>query len=186
MSKETKKSPLANLLGTWKGDKGIDLAPKPVEDENNPYYEVLTFELVDMEIENAQEQELTAVRYRQTVREIENDEVSHSETGFWIWDNNEDTIMCAFSIPRGASLLAGGAIKRNSSENMVLNVSSSLDDPNWGIVQSPFMESKAKILSFKRELNVSANELRYSQETSVDIYGKIFNHKDNNTLKRVK
>jgi hypothetical protein len=68
----------------------------------------------------------------------------------------------------------------------VLKVTSHLDDPNWGIVQSPFMESKAKILSFKRELEVSGNKLTYLQETSIDIYGKIFNHKDNNTLKKVK
>ena len=169
MSAKTEKNPLVDLLGTWKGDMGTDLAPKPVEDENNPYYEVLTIEPVDIEIENAQQQQLTAVRYHQIVREKANDEVSHCETGFWIWDNNDDTIMCAFSIPRGASLLAGGTFKRSSSHEIVLKVTSHLDDPNWGIVQSPFMESKAKILSFKRELEVSGNKLTYLQETSIDI-----------------
>jgi hypothetical protein len=109
--------------------------------------------------------------------------VSHCETGFWIWDSNEDTIMCAFSIPRGASLLAGGTVKRSSSQKIVLKVSSSLDDPDWGIVQSPFMESNAKILSFNRELKLSGNKLVSSQEISIDIYGKIFNHKDSNSKK---
>ena len=28
--------PLSVLIGTWQGDKGIDIAPKPEEDENNP------------------------------------------------------------------------------------------------------------------------------------------------------
>jgi hypothetical protein len=185
MREEVKKNPLVDLLGTWKGDMGTDLAPKPVEDENNPYYEVLTIEPVDIEVENAQQQQLTAVRYHQIVREKANDEVSHCETGFWMWDNNEDTIMCAFSIPRGASLLSGGTVRRSGNQKIILEVSSRLDDPNWGIVQSPFLESKAKILSFKREIELSGNKLTYTQETSIDIYGKIFNHKDNNTLKKV-
>jgi len=29
------KSPLAKLIGTWKGDMGVDIAPKPETDENN-------------------------------------------------------------------------------------------------------------------------------------------------------
>jgi len=105
------KNPLAKLIGTWKGEMGIDMAPKPEVDENNPYYETLTIEPVDIEIENAEEQELLAVRYNQLIREKSNDEVSHNETGFWIWDKNENSIMNSFSIPRGVSVLAGGKIE---------------------------------------------------------------------------
>jgi len=185
MNENKRSSPLTGLIGIWKGDKGIDLAPKPEEDENNPYYETLTIEPVDIEIENAEEQELTAVRYHQIVREKANDEVSHSETGYWIWDNNEDTIMCAFSIPRGVSLLAGGSYIKADNDKLVFNVKAELNDPNWGIVQSPFMEKKAKTLAFTREFRLSGNTLIYSQESSLDIYGKLFSHTDDNTLTRV-
>ena len=29
--------PLALLIGTWEGDKGVDIAPEPDGTENNPY-----------------------------------------------------------------------------------------------------------------------------------------------------
>ncbi len=184
MSEEIKQNPLIGLIGKWEGDKGTDLAPKPDEDEDNPYYETLVVEAVDMDISNAEEQELTAVRYRQTVHEKETDEMSHSETGFWIWDNNTNAIMCAFSIPRGVSLLCGGTCEETNGE-LSFNVSARADDPNWGIVQSPFMKEKARTLAFKRELKLSGNTLFYEQETTVEIYGKTFAHRDNNTLTRV-
>jgi hypothetical protein len=182
MNDESNISPLNQLIGIWKGDKGMDIAPKPDEDENNPYYETLIIEPVDIDIENAEEQELLTVKYYQYVKEIETGDVSHSETGYWIWDKNEGTIMCAFVIPRGLSLLASGEFKISNQGALMINVSSSIDDPNWSFVQSPFLEKKAKTLAFTREFKVSGNTLTYTQETKLDIYGKLFNHTDTNTL----
>ncbi len=180
------KNPLLGLIGTWEGNKGIDLAPKPDEDENNPYYETLTFELVDIDLDNAEEQELFAIRYTQTVREIANDKVSHSEAGFWIWDKNENTIMNSFSIPRGLSVLAGGTFQNTQSNSTIIKVEAKKENENYSIVQSPFLESKATTLGFKREFVVEGDTLSYIQETQLDIYGKDFNHKDTNTLTKVK
>ncbi len=178
------KNPLAKLIGTWKGDMGVDIAPKPETDENNPYYEILTIEPVDIEIENAEEQELLAVRYNQVIREKSNDKVSHSETGYWIWDKNENTIMNSFSIPRGVSVLAGGEIKfRNNEFHLCVSVKE--NDTKWGIIQSPFMLKKAKTLSFTREFIITDNKLKYTQEMVLDIYDKIFSHTDENTLFKI-
>jgi len=185
MSNEAKQNPLIGLIGKWEGDKGTDLAPKPEEDENNPYYETLVFEAIDMEISNSEEQELIAVKYHQTVYEKESNEMSHSETGFWIWDCNSDTIMCAFSIPRGLSLLCGGTSEKWKDGGILFHVSAQADDPNWGIVQSPFMKQKAKTSAFKRHLKLSGNVLSYEQETTLEIYGKTFAHRDNNTLTKI-
>lgn len=185
MDKELTTNPLIGLLGTWEGNKGIDLAPKPDEDENNPYYETLTFESIEGDVENAEEQDLSAVRYSQVVREISNDKVSHTETGFWIWDKNENTIMCTLSIPRGLSLLAGGNFKKGSNDELIFNVSADSDNAEWGIVQSPFLKKKAKTLDFKREMILSGNTLSYSQEMTLDIYAKTFQHIDENTLTKI-
>ena len=185
MNSDTNKNPLVGLLGTWEGDKGIDLAPKPEEDENNPYYETLIIESIDGDIENAEEQEIAAVRYSQVVREISNDKVSHTENGFWIWDKNENTIMCTLSIPRGLSLVAGGEIETTTNDELVFNVSAQADNADWGIVQSPFLKNKAKTLDFKREMILSRNTLSYSQEMTLDIYGKTFKHIDKNTLTKI-
>jgi len=179
------KSPLNKLIGTWKGNKGMDIAPEDGGQEENPYYETLIIEPVDIEIENADIQELLAVKYYQLVKEKANDEVSHSESGYWIWDKNENTIMNSFSIPRGVCVLAGGEFSENSANETTFNVSAKLDDPSFGIIQSPFMMKKAKTMTFQRDLKVSDNKLYYKQETTVDIYGKIFNHTDTNQLTKI-
>jgi len=38
--------PLAGLIGRWKGDKGLDVAPAPGGREENPYWETLDFEAI--------------------------------------------------------------------------------------------------------------------------------------------
>jgi hypothetical protein len=186
MSENIKGNPLLNLIGVWKGDKGTDLAPKPVEDENNPYYETLSFEAVDIDIENAGKQELMAVRYHQSVTEKASGDISHDETGYWIWNKEDDSIMLAFVIPRGVSLLARGEFTRlkNDADEIKISVSAKLSGANPGIVQSSFMNNNAKTTEFKRELVISGNTLSYSQETTVDIYNKVFNHTDDNVLER--
>ena len=60
-AENNKRSPLNRLIGVWKGDKGIDLAPKPEIDESNPYYETIVFEAVDID---ANGQALPAVTLR--------------------------------------------------------------------------------------------------------------------------
>ncbi len=181
------KNPLMRLIGVWKGDKGTDLAPKPVEDENNPYFETLTFEVVDIDIENAGDEELMAVRYHQSVTEKESGDVSHDEVGYWIWNKKENTILLAFAIPRGVSVVAAGSVQESIDNpgEFILNVSATLDEPNPGIVQSTFMKSKAKTTYFSREFIISGNTLSYHQETVVHIYDKVFSHIDKNSLTKV-
>jgi len=77
--------PLEALIGTWKGDKGVDIAPDPAGDENNPFYETTVFEAAG-DVDNAETQNLSIVRYQQTVQRKSNDEVFHNEVGYWLWD----------------------------------------------------------------------------------------------------
>jgi len=93
--------------------------------------------------------------------------------------------MCAFSIPRGVSLIAGGGYKKAENGEIMFNVTTEADDPDWGIIQSSFMKRKAKTLSFNRKMTILGNTLSYYQETALDIYGKKFNHQDSNTLTKV-
>ncbi|MBL1352143.1 MAG: hypothetical protein COA61_002220, partial [Zetaproteobacteria bacterium] len=43
---EINYGPLQQLIGTWKGDKGTDIAPEPDGEENNPYFETIIFEAI--------------------------------------------------------------------------------------------------------------------------------------------
>ncbi len=84
-STEVDYGPLSGLIGIWKGDKGLDVAPEPDGIENNPYYETLTFTAIG-DVTNAETQDLVAVHYRQIVKRKSNDKIFQDETGNWILD----------------------------------------------------------------------------------------------------
>jgi hypothetical protein len=183
---EVDYGPLQHLIGTWEGDQGIDIAPEPDGEENNPYYEAITYEDIG-DLSNAEEQELAAVYYRQIVRRKSNDEVFHDQTGYWIWDAAAKTVMHSFVIPRAVSVVAGGTFSGETDDEgrVVLELTAKLGDPDWGIVQSPFMAKKASSIEFRQKVIVGNGKMAYSQTTLVDIYGKVFKHTDDNKLSRV-
>jgi len=177
--------PLSELIGIWSGDKGIDIAPEADGEENNPYYETITFAAIG-DVRNAETQLLAALHYRQIVQRKSNDKIFHDETGYWMWDAKESTIMHSLTIPRGVSLLAGGTYAESNDIDgkKVLLVSASMDDKNWNIVQSPFMQNSAKTKSFTHQITVGKGELSYKETMEIDIYGKQFTHTDSNDLLR--
>ena len=93
--------PLTGLIGSWQGDKGIDLAPEPDGEESHAYYEALTFEAAG-DVTNAGKQTLAVLRYHQVVQRKIDDAVFHDETGYWMWDSNTNTIMHSLTIPRAS------------------------------------------------------------------------------------
>ncbi|NOY71047.1 MAG: FABP family protein [Gammaproteobacteria bacterium] len=175
--------PLTNLIGTWKGNKGIDIAPEPDGIENNPYYETIIFEPIG-DVTNAESQILMALQYRQVVRRKSTDKVFHDESGYWMWDSRSETIMHSFTIPRAVCVLAGGKHtgSKNKDGSVTLEVSANVDDSQWGIIQSPFMQDNARTTEFRHHITVGNGKLSYSETTIVDIYGKIFEHTDDNDL----
>jgi hypothetical protein len=175
--------PLAGLIGIWTGDKGTDIAPEPDGSENNPYFETITFSAVGG-VTNAEAQDLMAVHYHQIVQRKSNEEVFHNETGYWMWDKDAGVVMHSLVIPRAVGLLAGGPYSGETDDagRTVFEVAAAVDDPDWGIVQSPFMRDNARTLSFSHRLAVGNGELVYSETTIIDIYGKRFEHTDENQL----
>jgi hypothetical protein len=178
--------PLAALIGTWKGDKGVDRAPEPDGEERNPYYETLTFEAAG-DVTNAEEQTLAVVHYKQVVSRKSNDEVFHHQVGYWLWDSADDTIVETFTIPRAVAVVAGGKLAQPDSLDLelVFDVAADASSSEFGIVQAPFMYNKAKTTAFTHTITVKGDDMRYSESTVLDIYGKTsYDHKDVNTLKR--
>ena len=179
--------PLAALVGTWKGDKGVDVAPEPDSDERNPYYETIVFEAAG-DVTNAEQQTLSIVRYHQVVSRKSNDEVFHDQLGYWLWDPADNTIVESFVIPRGVAVIAGGTLAPavDASDELVFSVAADANSPECGVVQAPFMFKQAKTTAFTHSVTVKGDEMRYSQTTFLDIYGKkSYEHTDVNTLQRV-
>lgn len=177
--------PLQGLIGIWKGDKGVDVAPEPDGTENNPYYETITFTAAG-DVSNAESQVLVAVHYHQIVRRKSNDQVFHDETGYWMWDAAQKIVMHSLVIPRAVCVLAGGTYTGETGEGrrVVLEVAAAEDDDDWSIVQSPFMRDNARTTAFHHKLTVGEETLSYSETTTVDIYGRVFEHTDENELRR--
>ena len=176
--------PLAQLLGKWIGDKGLDNAPdaKANPDKTN-FTDEITFTIAGP-AENAEEQQLVAIKYHHIVRKIENGLIFHDQIGHWIYEPGTKNIMHSLSIPRGVCLLAGGKYKESNGEG-VFNVEAKQGSETFGIVQSPFMIEKAKTTAFRMELSVKNNVLKYREITSLEIYGKKFEHSDESVLQRV-
>jgi hypothetical protein len=174
--------PLACLVGLWAGSKGRDVAPEGDGAENNAYYETILYE-ASGDVSNAESQTLAIVRYHQIVKRQSNNKVFHNETGYICWDSASGVVSQSFAIPRAVALVAGGTGELTEN-GAVIEVQATLNDPDWGISQSPFMRDNASTTAFSHIITVCDDEMIYSETTVVDIYDKIFNHTDDNTLFR--
>jgi len=178
--------PLASLVGTWEGNKGVDRSPEPDGEERNPYYETITFEAAG-DVTNAEQQTLSVVRYHQVVSRKSNDEVFHDQVGYWLWDPADNTIVETFTIPRGVAVVAGGTLAApdEAGQEIVFEVAADASSPEFGIVQAPFMFKQAKTTAFSHTITVKGDDMRYSESTILDIYDKkSYDHSDVNTLRR--
>lgn len=174
--------PLAGLIGSWKGDKGLDVSPEPDGAEENPYYETLDC-VAAGDVTNYEEQKLAIVRYHQVVWRKSNDEIFHDQVGYWLWDAASATVMQTLTIPRGVSVTAGGTA--TGSGPVVLQVRAALGDPDWGVAQSPFMRDRASTVAFEHKVTLDGDRLTYAETTTIEIYGhKRFAHTDTNELLR--
>lgn len=178
--------PIAGLIGKWQGDKGLDVAPEPEGKEENPYFETIIFDAVG-DVTNAGKQTLAIIRYHQVVSRNSDKQVFHDEIGYWIWDAAAATVIHSLTIPRAVSVLAGGTVDPGwkGKSPIALDVSARENDPNWGILQSPFMRDNARTTKFRHHVEINGDQLSYHETTVLEIYGKTFEHTDGNELKRV-
>jgi hypothetical protein len=175
--------PLACLVGRWRGDGGVDVAPEDEGEERNPYYETMVM-IASGDVSNADRQDLAIVRYHQSVSRISNNEEFHNESGYYTWEADTGLVTQSFVIPRGVAVVAGGSAEI-SSTGVRIQVNAALGDDDWGITQSPFMRDNASTQSFSHLVTVEGDQLRYEETTVVDIFDKIFDHTDCNILTRV-
>ncbi len=177
--------PLADLIGAWKGQAGVDIAPDPEGVETNPYFETITYSPVGG-VTNAEKQNLAAIHYRQIVQRKSDGAVFHDETGYWMWDGQARTVMHSLVIPRAVCVLAGGLYdgEKDADGRAIIEVAARIDDEKWKIIQSPFMQENASTREFRHKIIVGPDQLSYSETTMVDIYGKTVEHTDQNELVR--
>ncbi len=172
--------PLRGLVGVWTGDKGMDISPEPDGTEKNPYFETITF-VAAGDVTNAESQTLAIVRYHQVVSRKSDGGIFHDEIGYWLWDSATGVVMHSLAIPRAVCVLAGGKAEVDG-ETTKIAVTAKSGDPDWGIVQSPFMRDNARTVEFRHNVEVASGRLSYHETSVLEIYGKRFEHTDENVL----
>lgn len=176
--------PLTNLIGTWEGSSGDDLAPGDDRGiENNKYKEQIIFEPFGL-VEN-HEQRLYVLKYATKIWRLGEPNTFHEELGYWTWDSATEELMRCFIIPRGIALIAGGHVQKDAKEFILEAKEGS---STYGICNGPFLEKQFKTLSYTFKMIFDdSNSIRYEQDTVLQMPGhlKVFHHRDKNALKRV-
>ncbi len=102
-----------------------------------------------------------------------------------MWDAAEQQVIQSLTIPRAVCVLAGGTATTTAEGVTHINVSASLDNPHWNILQSPFMAKNAKTTRYSHSITVKGDVMEYTESTLLDIYGREFDHTDGDTLYRI-
>jgi hypothetical protein len=183
---EVDYGPLEKLIGTWTGNKGMDIAPDNPGLEHNPYHETIVY-TEGGNLKNAKSQELSVVHYRQIVKRNSDNGIFHDQTGYWLWDPREKVVMHSLVIPRGLCLLAGSVYEDKLDEegNTVIKVEAGMNNSDWGIAQSPYLQKNALTTGFEQTIKVKENKLWYFQNTMLEIYGRVIDHTDESSLVRI-
>ena len=122
------------------------------------------------------------IDYTTAAIRIGESDVFHTELGYWLWDAASETVMQTLTIPRGVSLTAGGSA--TGAHPVVLEVRAALGDPDWAIAQPPALRERASTLAFAHRLELDGDQISYAETTTLEIYGRRFEHTDENTLRR--
>ena len=52
----------------------------------------------------------------------------------------------------------------------------------WGVYYPPFLQKNAKTIAFRQKLNLNNGKMTFPETTMLDIYGRNFEHTDENLL----
>jgi hypothetical protein len=175
--------PLAALIGTWKTvpSKGVDVAPGQTGSDVgkggkavSPFYEIITF-TPNIPVTNNSVQNLISVSYHQAVYRTTNNHHFHDQIGYLTYDQTNHLVYDTFCLPRAVCVVAEGRPGRTMT----------LTTKSQGIAQTQYMVHNDSTNFVRIILTVSGNTLKYKYETHLFVYGKPFDHTDEDTLTKV-
>ncbi|MFT6986762.1 MAG: hypothetical protein ACJAT7_002606 [Psychromonas sp.] len=93
---------------------------------------------------------LFTTHYLQKVQRIGDNTIIHQESGYWMWDQATNRVMHSLTIPRGRCVLAGGTF--SETEEITFDVQASIDQQDWQLIQSPFIQEKFKMTKYSQQV----------------------------------
>jgi hypothetical protein len=178
--------PLAGLIGTWKGDQGVNVSYDYDKKEviTETYTEEATFKVVG-DVDNGK-QKIWVIDYITAAKRTGSNDIFHTELGFWGWDPNRGEVMRCFMVPRMSAILAGGTCAADAT-SFSLSAKSGAED--WGVLSNPYLIENAKCTRYEFSSSLDGDTWSYEENTVMDMAsmgGKSMDHTDKNTLTRVK
>ena len=175
--------PLAPLAGVWEGDKGNDTAPSGERGAKiNKYRERIVFEPLGP-VRN-HEQVLYGLRYVTTAWPLGEKDPFHEELGYWLWDADQRQALRCFMVPRGVTVIAGGAVAPDATN---FELTAEVGSETYGICSNKFLDEEFKTVRYDLKLTIhEKGSFSYEEDTQIQIKGQpeIFHHIDKNTLTR--
>jgi hypothetical protein len=179
--------PLARLVGTWEGERGLDVSyshEKSTESENG-LFERMTFSSFGP-VDNGS-QILFGLDYRTAAwrHGEEAEDPFHTEIGYWLWDSARGEVMRCFMVPRGVSILAIGSAEGGDTNFSMQAERGSVTN---GILSNPYLDEASKSVSYSLDVDLSVDgQFAYSEDLvlEMNVQSGLYHHTDANTLRRV-
>ena len=177
--------PLAPLIGTWRGDQGVNVSYDYAKGEviEETYTEEVTFKVVG-DVDNGQ-QKIWVIDYITAAKRTGSDAVFHTELRFSGWDPVRKEVMRCFMVPRMSTILAGGSAEADSKS---FSMSAKIGAEDWGVLSNPYLIENAKCTRYESSYTIDGDTFSYEENTVMDMKamgGKSMDHTDKNTLTRV-
>ncbi|MCP3855966.1 MAG: FABP family protein [Actinomycetia bacterium] len=176
--------PLAQLVGEWEGEKGLDVSYHHADEQvgETPYRETITFKPFGP-VDNGTQQ-LYGLDYKMAAWRIGEDLSFHTEVGYWLWCGGLSHVMRGFVIPRGSAILAGGEVAPDATS---FTLRAEVDSDVYGITQNPYLFEKARCIAYEVNISVDDDELTYDETTTLQMteFDEPFAHTDRNVMRRM-
>jgi len=175
--------PLARLAGVWEGRGGQDVNPKAEGPEHRTYNERYTFQPIDAQANGPQL--FYGLRYHIHITTDEELITFHDQVGYWLWEPATGLILQTLAIPRGQIAMASGHAQPGDD---TLIVSAERGRTDYGICSTTFLEEAFRTDSYRLTITFNPDgSWHYVAETQLAVHGQngLFNHRDENTLRRI-
>jgi hypothetical protein len=176
--------PLAGLAGTWEGDVGLDVAYQHSAGAigETAFRERATFSPFGP-VDNGT-QALYGLDYRMSAWRAGEQDPFHTEVGYWLWDAADGQVMRCFMVPRGSTILAGGATTPDAKQ---FTMQAEVGSETYGILSNTYLARAARTVLYQVTVKLDGDAFEYRQVTTIE-HARLeepLEHVDSNTLRRV-
>lgn len=175
--------PLGPFIGEWEGDEGLDVsfhnaAGRVAETKFRERVTLVPFGPVD----NGK-QRLYGLDYRMAAWRMGEENPFHTEIGYWLWDADGGQVLRCFMVPRGTTVLAGGAARADDTS---FAVEANVGNETYGILSNLYLAERARTTKYTCKVVAEEGVFTYeSCTTYVHGTGGVIAHTDRNRLRRI-